>query len=408
MTSSRPFSPGFVERLLGAALAVAALSPAVVSAGEIGLTGSLGLEARGFLATPAFEGQFDGFQLSLFASAELEGEDESGRNQFTLLPYLRLDQRDSERTHFDMREAYWRRVGSGWELLVGVDRVFWGVTESRHLVDIVNQDDAVEDVDGEDKLGQPMVAGSLVRDWGQLSLYLMPLFRERTFPGAEGRLRPRLPVDSDRAIYESDAGDGHLDLALRYSGYFGAWDLGLSLFDGTSRAPRLLPDAAGEALVPYYDQIRQLGVDVQHTRGPWLWKMEGLVRSGHGPSFGALVAGVEHTLYGIAGPADLGLLFEYLTDDRDPLLAPPTIFDDDVFVGARLALNDTQDTSALVGGILDLEDGSTALSVEAERRLGSRWKLELESRLFFDVSKKNPLVGFESDDFVTLRLSHFF
>ena len=40
-------------------------------------------------------------------------------------------------------------------------------------------------------------------------------------------------------------------------------------------------------------------------------------------------------------------------------------------MGARLALNDVQDTQALVGAIVDREDGSTALSVEAERRLGA-------------------------------------
>ena len=42
-------------------------------------------------------------------------------------------------------------------LLVGAAKVFWGTAESRHLVDIINQTDAVEDIDEEDKLGQPMV-----------------------------------------------------------------------------------------------------------------------------------------------------------------------------------------------------------------------------------------------------------
>ncbi len=35
--------------------------------------------------------------------------------------------------------------------------MYWGVAESNHLVDIINQTDAVESFDGEEKLGQPMV-----------------------------------------------------------------------------------------------------------------------------------------------------------------------------------------------------------------------------------------------------------
>ena len=39
----------------------------------------------------------------------------------------------------------------------GVRRVFWGVAESNHLVDVINQTDAIENPDQEDKLGQPML-----------------------------------------------------------------------------------------------------------------------------------------------------------------------------------------------------------------------------------------------------------
>ena len=78
------------------------------------------------------------------------------------------------------------------------------------------------------------------------------------------------------------------------------------------------------------------------------------------------------------------------------------------FVGARLALNDVQDTTALLGAIVDVEDRSTALFVEAERRLGDSWKLEFESRLFLGVSDSNPLTTFKDDAFLVLRLSSFF
>ena len=42
----------------------------------------------------------------------------------------------------------------------------------------------------------------------------------------DGRLRTPLPVDADRALYESSAGAGRVDLALRWSHYIGYWDIG--------------------------------------------------------------------------------------------------------------------------------------------------------------------------------------
>ena len=93
---------------------------------------------------------------------------------------------DSERTHFDIRELFGLWVFERWELGVGIRKVFWGVTESQHLVDIINQTDLVDSIDGEEKLGQPMVNVSIPHEWGTVDLFILPYFRERTFPGRDG------------------------------------------------------------------------------------------------------------------------------------------------------------------------------------------------------------------------------
>ena len=143
--------------------------------------------------------------LSLAAEPEYYRVWDGGSQSLTFRPFLRLDQRDPSRTHADLRELLWIRSGAGWELRAGVGKAFWGVTESVHLVDIINQTDLVENPDGEQKLGQPMLKLSLERDWGIWDLFLLPGFRERTFPGSEGRLGPRPTVDTGAAIYESGA-----------------------------------------------------------------------------------------------------------------------------------------------------------------------------------------------------------
>ena len=65
---------------------------------------------------------------------------------------------------------------------MGIDKVFWGVIESRHLVDYINQTDGVEDVDGEDKLGQPMINLGLQRDWGDLIFFCCLIFVNGPLP----------------------------------------------------------------------------------------------------------------------------------------------------------------------------------------------------------------------------------
>ena len=88
--------------------------------------------------------------------------------------------------------------------------------------------------------------------------------------------------------------------------------------------------------------------------------------------------------------------------------APITIFDNDLFLGARLALNDAQDTSALIGTVVDLENGSSSFRIEAERRIGQSWKVELEGQVFVKIDTFDPIRAFSQDSFATLRLSFFY
>ena len=412
--TSAPKAPLSVAAI--ATVAATSLSPAW--GGEWDFSADVIGETRYFVEAPQFEQQKD-TRLSPSIAAELEGvyETDSGDDRFTVTPFFRLDADDDKRTHGDLRAANWLHFGDGWDLVVGLDKVFWGVTESRHLVDIVNQDDAVEDIDGEDKLGQPMVNLNVeIEEFGFLdgstaSLFVLPGFRKRTFVDDDARLRGPFPI-SDDAQFESGARERHVDFAARWTQTFDDLDVGISHFHGTSREPRLLrrtTNAGTTELVPQYDQIDQTGLDLQLTTDATLWKFEGISRSGHGDRFFAFVGGFEHTLFGVLeSDADLGLLAEYLWDDRDPADAPFVLADNDVFVGARLALNDEPDTQALAGTVVDVETGSMAWSLEAERRIGSDWRAEVEARLFANVSDDDEAAGLRDDGFVTFRLTRFF
>jgi len=205
--------------------------------------GETGLEGRYFTQDSPYQAADYSTNGSVYLKGEVFHEWNNRDDQFIFIPYARVDENDSERTHVDIRELSWIHVGSGWESRVGIRKVFWGVTEGRHLVDIINQTDLVDQVDGEEKLGQPMLNLSTVRDWGIVDLFVLPGFRERTYAGEEGRPRTPLPV-SDDARYESGAEDKRVDVGFRYQQYFNnGLQLALSHFSGTSREPLLLPQA---------------------------------------------------------------------------------------------------------------------------------------------------------------------
>ena len=400
----------WVTPLAALSLVLGAVFPAF--GGEFDLSGFVGGELRYFPESPAFPEQEDNAASpSALIQLELRYAWNGGDDRITFIPFYRVDADDASRTHADIRELHWLTLGDNWDLLTGIGKVFWGVAESRHLVDIVNQTDLVENPNQEDKLGQPMIRYVLVQDWGALSLLALPGFRERTFPDDDARLRGPLPIDTDHPEYESDDEERHTDFAARYSQVLGDFDLGLSYFQGTSREPLLIPRGQGNevVLVPVYNQIAQTGIDLQATLDQWLLKLETVYQTGHGDPFLAAVGGFEYTVFGMFdGPADLGLLAEYLADGRDVGEAPFTPFEDDYFLAARLALNDEQNTSVLAGVIVDRGDGAALYTIEAERRLGSAFKLELESNFFTNTRESDPLHAFRRDGYVGLTLLAYF
>ena len=379
------------------------------------LSGYVEGEIRLYPENPNHSGQRDQ-SASLAFQPEYYHEFESG-SSFTFVPFFRLDSADAERTHFDVRELTYLGLHEDFELRLGVRKVFWGVTEVLHLVDIINQTDLVENTDGEEKLGQPMVNVSIARDWGTLDLFILPYFRERTFPGQKGRLRFGLVVDTDQAQYESAAEEWHTDWAARYNNSFGDWDVGVHYFIGTSRDPSftLGADGAGNPVIlPVYQQIQQTGLDVSYVVGSWLWKLEALYRKGQGDRQGltrndyvAATGGFEYSFTGIFdSQMDLGIVVEYMFDDRRDFALTP--FENDVAGALRLAVNDAASTEILFGWIQDIDTDARWLFLEASRRLGEQWTLNLEIRTFLDQPPAAFLFALRDDDLLQGVLQYHF
>jgi len=396
-----------LKRLKSSLLPLLALA-AAQSAGAVDIRANLSAEYQHFFSAPERSGQA-GDNLSLSFEPEFYYAF-ANRDSVTFTPFVRWDESDSERSHGDIRKLYWHRVEQNWELRAGIDQVFWGVTESVHLVNIVNQIDLVESPNAEELLGQPMIHFTWIPALGNVELFLLPGFRERTFPGRDGRPGVGLQVDNDNAHYASGAGDKRTDIALRWSATHGIWDIGLAHFSGTSREPRFDPqqfslNRHGEReYIPLYEVIDQTSIDLQSTTESWLLKLEAITRNGQGDRFSAAASGVEYTFVGIGGTVmDLGVIGEYLYDER-----PEAVLDDDIAIGLRLALNDFQSTELVAVLLRDRDNGSSSFYVEASRRIGDSFRLELEARGTTHVDRHDPLKTLDGDGFVQLSLGYFF
>ena len=318
---------------------------------------------------------------------------------------LRKDSEDSGRDLNDIQELYLINILEDKEIKFVVSKEFWGVTETSHRVDIINQTDFTEGFDGEEKLGQPMIKISLERQWGLLDIYTLIGFRERNFSGNKGRLRLPLSINEKGPLYSSSSKNKRADFAIRWSNYYDDFDIAISHFSGTSREPRFLPSANKiNELVPIYEVIDQTGLEIQYLLDGLAIKGEVISRSGQGERFSAATYGFEYTQVGVLQTRiDLGWVVEFNHDDR--LESSPFV------LGTRFSFNDIYDSQILSGFIVNDKSKELGFVLEASRRIGECCMLSLEGIYFDDTDEDNGqkklFQAFKDDDFLRAEFIYY-
>lgn len=369
---------------------------------QVSFSGELGGWARYYPDEPQWVGQEQGNDLELTFAPGVSWVGEDGLSMVVAEMFFRGNSSDKNRNHVDLSELLYTRKYSGFDISLGVGKVFWGTTESRHLVDVVNQTDAVEELKHEQKLGQPMLNVNVYRDWGALGFFYLPYFRERTFPAIDGRQRYEKPVDTDNPVYRGGGGRETQDFSIRYSHYVGDFDFALYFFDGINRAPAYVE--SGDYLSPIYYQMSQVGFDGQYVYDALLVKYEQIIQENEVERYAASVAGLEYTFYSVWDKVwDVGLIAEYLYSGKE--FGGRDLFDDDVFVGVRAAMNDVADTTLLAGAYLDSNDGDVIFLAEFESRVSSRTTLGVKVELF---SGRGSVADLDHDDLIEVSYKIFF
>ena len=319
---------------------------------------------------------------------------------------VRGDEKDSGRRITEARQAYFRTPFAGFDVFLGNRQEFWGKAESKNVVDLINQSDAAANEGKSGKLGALSISAERYVDIGDLQLWYISGFREKTFNDRDAHPSSGLTVNS--AQYERKDGKDADDFAVRLSSFVGDWDLAGSVFYGTARDPIFTVAVGGKALNPYYALQKSIGLEAQYTGDVTLLKWESL----HGTqssligthNFSAAVAGIEYTYYrSFETKLDIGLIGEIQHDDR-----PQAAANQFGVAGVRLVFNDIADSNILFLLSADSKTDQSIVSLEASQRINDVTSVKLTSQFYNARTATSAYGQLSDDDAVTLTLNMFF
>ena len=332
-----------------------------------------------------------------------------GDTRFLVAPIIRIENNDSGRSIVDFNELYISGRRGDTTLEFGITRLFWGVTESRHLENIINPPDLAAHYAGDTTLGVALLRLAEPTEFGQIEFILIPWDRDPRFPGEQGRPRTEWYIQGD-----VDHPDGRpAAWASRVSLDGGNYDAHAYYFQGLDREATLFPlfDILGqpESLRASRKQIQQWGADLQIPFGNVLLKAEAIHRSGYSRSFAAAVLGGEYTLNSIGNStSDLGLLVEYQYDNDRPTDAPLAPMKRAVYAGIRGALNDPANSEFKFGLVHDTTNEARIWRGDFSRRIADDWTVECALNIFSNVRGQPPLSGFARDSYLELLIKRNF
>jgi len=354
-------------------------------------------------------------------NAQQDYYDLQGRTEQNGRSFVRLD------------ELYGSYAFGDEQIMIGRNIRFWGALEARNIVDGFNPTDFRSGLFENDKMGVWNAAWTHYTETGSFSLivktdeqdqpmgkppyvyYFFPSYvtYDSALKTEESRYRP--------SVYLRYSGSTETEYPLDYAvivqhgydsqRYFLPGDPVITttgLLSYTYTVP-LTEHAYLVNKVMTYDTL---------VAGNALFKLEALytdvIKDAHVSDYYHVAGGVEYTLPQVYNDTDLGLLAEYYrygTTEKGKLtdLELFEVFQNDLFLGLRVSLNDVNSASLVGGAILDMEYNEQSYYAEYETRLFERFKLNLDYR-YIEPSKHtvtafSMLGRFQS---ITAKLGFYF
>ncbi|MFA0114642.1 hypothetical protein AB4407_13365 [Vibrio sp. 10N.261.46.E11] len=355
------------------------------------LHGFLGIDVVDFVNTKKTTDE------TISAVGELRSRGELSENlNYDLRLYAQKGINEYTEGYFDPTIAKINWVGDSYQIDVGYDLVYWGVTEGINVINIVNQRDQIRDYFQKQGLGQSMIAASYFGDMVTVEGYILPRFEELNYGGTQRPWGLGLPVDASQSTYESSKGKKHTDYAARMSGMLDDLEFGFVFFNGTYRKPIYKVDGDIEYLAPHYVLGNTLGLDAQYILDSNIYKLElGYFKPNSYGSYVSTTFGVERALGSSwFGEGESTVYAEYYYDSRqdDRTVA----FQNDIFLAYKYTTYNAYDLETTIGGIIDTRYGGVIGTLEVSGKLTSDIKLSFEC-VYFNSSNPNDALFYSND-----------
>ena len=376
------------------------------------INSEIGLEIKEFHKNEAYSNQQNTY--SSFIKSEIFFDFKNDL-EFLMEPYLRYDRYDKNRSLFDFKENNLTYYYNDIQLKAGISEVFWGITESKNLVDIINPKD-VTDGDQKAKLGQTMLAFSNYSEkFGILDFYYLPFFKNSSQIGEEGRLRLSKPIENYNIVYEGGAGSKVPSWALKWEHSFRFFDFSLQGFRGNSRESSTIGKLENLQLKYFqgYERISQIGTYFQVISGPIIYKLEAIKRNGQKnaknirENFFSYTLGLEHLINNLfENKWDLTSFIEYHNDDRNG--DSTDILQNDLFLATRLNFNNIDGTEFLTSITLDTDGGGNTSTVELSSRITDNIRVTGSYNSYWSANEKDILYSFRRDNYFSINIINYF
>ena len=368
----------------------------------------------------------DTFDNNLALAVDMEFKYEKSFQQHKFQFFTRNDTKDSTRNISYLKDAYLGLNFNNVEVLAGYQIFNWSTTEAFHPVDVINSRNYDSDTESIERMGLPALTITYLFDTGSVSLINYTDVIVPYFPGSSNRLNflggalqlgTPLVLKKDETISDSLKAP---QIALKFDKSFDSSDLSITYLDhiDTTQPSFVL---SGLSLLPVFIQKNQIGVTYQYAINDSLIKVEAAhkdfkndITTAYGTNnqldHSDIAVGFEYSYNHKKGPTST-FIIEY-----DKLLGQPkeeslqlSIFENDILLGYRLAINDIKSKELFIGLINDLYLTESITSFSYSQRLTDVWKINFSFRGTHSPTSANTLLNSSHGNIQTnLNITRYF
>lgn len=373
--------------------------------------------------------------LSIFTRLEESYKGENSKH--ILRGFARADKKDRERSVIIIEDAY-----LSWEygdeeitsFLIGKKLFNWTATEAFHPNDFVNSRNFDSDLENIEKKGEAVVELNQTFGNGEVSLYYFPRFSAPKFPGRRSHLSQGVGLASP-IIYEGNRASEDYNVfqyGAKFEYGFDFADVGIYALRHIDRSSPIIGTNAftynpflnvnlpndlntfKNNPTPYFFETFELGMNLTIPLETFILKFEGnsknflkeeiIILTPKGlrrpTDYKEVVLGLEVPFSHDSGAetnvfAEFSGLFGVVKETRAEL----SLFQRDLFLGLRHAINDEMGTEYFFSMITDLERKKERLfNLSFARRLSDIWKMKVGMKVYSAPQKGDSPLGLELYD----------